>query len=420
MIPFILPLLLLQRQSPFALRDGDRVLFYGDSITDNQFYPQYVENYVLTRFPNLNVTFLNYGWSGDKVSGGSGGDIAKRLTRDVFPYKPTVVTIMLGMNDGQYRAWDESVFRIFATGYERILADLKANGAPRVTIIQPSPFDEVTMPASISSGGYNAVMRRYGEYLAGLAQRTGSTLADFNAPVVDLLTKARAIDAENARKLIADRVHPSTAAHLVMGNALLKSWRAPSLVCATLINASTGKASITNTTIRDYKTARGLLTWRQLDGALPVFFDKSLPGVSLVMKSSRVFDDVNQQPLKITNLRQGTYELVIDNESQGRFSAEQLRAGINLAELNTPMMKQSASVATWTARRQYLRQTMWRSILVWSEGLNLPQRDDAISGLEALEDDIVDRQRQAAKPVWRVFKILRAETSVAGKRRANR
>src|SRR5215218_573602 len=97
MIPFLLPVALLQGTGGFALHDGDRVLFYGDSITDNQFYPQYVETYVVTRFPNMRVTFLNYGWSGDKVGGGGGGDISTRLRRDVFPHKPTVVTIFLGM-----------------------------------------------------------------------------------------------------------------------------------------------------------------------------------------------------------------------------------------------------------------------------------------------------------------------------------
>src|SRR5579862_2107484 len=136
MISFLLPAAMLQ--SNFALHDGDRVLFYGDSITDNQFYPQFVETYVVSRFPNMKVSFMNYGWSGDKVSGGGGGDIARRLDRDVFPFHPTVVTIMLGMNDGLYRAWDDNTARTFETGYEHILGELKSHGNPRVTIIEPS------------------------------------------------------------------------------------------------------------------------------------------------------------------------------------------------------------------------------------------------------------------------------------------
>ena len=35
-------------------------------------------------------------------TGGGGGPIDLRLQRDVLSYHPTVMTIMLGMNDGRY------------------------------------------------------------------------------------------------------------------------------------------------------------------------------------------------------------------------------------------------------------------------------------------------------------------------------
>src|SRR3954464_4086878 len=83
----------------FYLKEGDRVVFYGDSITDQRLYTTYVETYVVTRFPKADITFVHSGWGGDRVGGGTGGMIDKRLKRDVFAYKPTVMTVMLGMND---------------------------------------------------------------------------------------------------------------------------------------------------------------------------------------------------------------------------------------------------------------------------------------------------------------------------------
>src|SRR5215468_5499364 len=91
-----------QEKSDFHLKGGERVVFYGDSITDQRLYTTFIETYVVTRFPSLNVRFVHSGWGGDRVSGGGGGPIDVRLQRDVLPYKPTVVTIMLGMNDGSY------------------------------------------------------------------------------------------------------------------------------------------------------------------------------------------------------------------------------------------------------------------------------------------------------------------------------
>src|SRR5579863_7717992 len=80
----------------FYLKSGDRVVFYGDSITDQRLYTTFIETFVVTRFPSLDVTFTHSGWGGDRVDGGGGGPIDLRLERDVFPYRPTVVTIMLG------------------------------------------------------------------------------------------------------------------------------------------------------------------------------------------------------------------------------------------------------------------------------------------------------------------------------------
>src|SRR5690349_3283225 len=55
-------------ESDFALRDGDRVLFYGDSITEQRLYTTYVEHYVLTHYPERHITFINTGWGGDQVT----------------------------------------------------------------------------------------------------------------------------------------------------------------------------------------------------------------------------------------------------------------------------------------------------------------------------------------------------------------
>ena len=90
----------------FYLHDGDTVVFYGDSITEQNYYNQWVELYAATRFPWMRVHFYGAGVGGDRVTGGGGGPIDQRLARDVFSEKPTVVTVMLGMNDGGYRVHD--------------------------------------------------------------------------------------------------------------------------------------------------------------------------------------------------------------------------------------------------------------------------------------------------------------------------
>ncbi|HKI69675.1 MAG TPA: hypothetical protein VKA67_08805, partial [Verrucomicrobiae bacterium] len=53
----------------FYLHNGERVLFYGDSITEQRYYPVAIETYVRTRFPNLQVKFADSAVGGARVTG---------------------------------------------------------------------------------------------------------------------------------------------------------------------------------------------------------------------------------------------------------------------------------------------------------------------------------------------------------------
>ena len=69
----------------FYLHRDDTVVFYGDSITEQNFYNQWVELYTVTRFPLMRVHFYDAGVGGDRVTGGWADPIDQRLARDVFP-----------------------------------------------------------------------------------------------------------------------------------------------------------------------------------------------------------------------------------------------------------------------------------------------------------------------------------------------
>ncbi len=78
----------------FALRDGDTLVFLGDSITAAHGYSKLVEQYTLLRFPERRVRFINAGRGGDTAVGG-----LQRLDHDVFSHGATVLTVAYGIND---------------------------------------------------------------------------------------------------------------------------------------------------------------------------------------------------------------------------------------------------------------------------------------------------------------------------------
>ncbi len=393
----------------FALRNGDRVVFYGDSITDQRLYTLFTEAFVRTRFPKLDVSFVHSGWGGDTVNGGGGGNVDQRLDRDVFPYRPTVVTVMLGMNDAGYRPFEQPLFDAYAKGYEHIVDRLKREDpGVRLTLVQPSPYDDVTRAPGFP-GGYNGTLLRYSDYVKELGTRNGATIANLNGPVVTMLQAANLKDAPNAQKIIPDRVHPGDAGHLVMAEALLKSWNAPDVVSSVVIeNGKVTQAQ--NAKVSGLSTANGL-AWTQTDGALPFPLNMGDPIIRLAIESSDFVEALNQQTLRVNGLS-GRYTLAIDGKVVGAFSADDLRDGVNLATMNTPMRVQAGRVLDLVRDRAEAHNQRWRSIqtngFLGPENAAMKEKGDVFKALDRYDVALDKAARKAAQPVPHRFTLAPA------------
>jgi lysophospholipase L1-like esterase len=360
----------------------------------------------MTRFPQMKVAFINSGVSGDRVTGGQGGSIDVRLQRDVFAYKPTVMTIMLGMNDGGYRAFDQETFDVYADGYRRIIEMVKqAVPGIRLTLIRPSPYDDVTRPVTFA-GGYNKVLTRYGEFVEELGRREGLTVADLNTSVVAALEAASRVSAESAQKIVPDRVHPAPGGHLLMAEALLKIWKAPVMVTAVEIDVPGGRVVRTdNTRVTDLETG-DRIAWTQVDGALPMPLDSENESVAVALRASDFVDALDQEPLKITGLTASRYILKIDSNDQGSFTKQQLAEGVNLATIRTPMAKQAAGVHDLTLRHDALHFARWRLVQLNLQNVQAVHTQAATEALDALEEEVIQQQRTAAHPKPHKYELV--------------
>ncbi len=402
----LLSVLALSAQPTPAIKPHDRIVFFGDSITDQRLYTTFAETFLVTRFPTWNLSFTHSGWGGDRVSGGAGGPIDVRLWRDVLPYNPTVVTIMLGMNDARYRAFDQTLFDDYEKGYRAIIATLKRRlPGIRVTAIQPSPYDDVTRPPTFE-GGYNNVLRRYGDFLAQLAAAEKLHLADLNTSVVAALRKANELNPTDAAKMIPDRVHPGPSGHLLMAKALLEAWGMPALVSELELDAARPAVVLARQSKAASLAAQGrTLRWTQLDDALPMPVDTKDPLVALAAKASDFHNALNRQILKVTKLAPGSYTLRIDGVPVATLPAAQWAQGVNLAELPTPMQDQAAQVHALTLQHAAIHNTRWRQVQVPLEKSNTPELLAALAALDQLENALVKEQRAAAAPILRHYEL---------------
>jgi len=386
-------------QAPFYLHDGDRVTWYGDSITEDGRYGAFVEMYVRTRFPKLDVRFSACGWGGDRVTGGGGGPAEVRIDQDFKPTNPTVVTVLLGMNDGGYVPWAADRDAAFATGYDKLI-QLMLAAAPkaRYTLIQSSAYDDFAHPTK----NYNEVLLKMGVHVKELASKYKFDYVDFNEPLAKALTQAAKDDAQVAFRMVPDQIHPQEAGHLLMAATLLKAWNAPSLVSEVTIDARTGDVVKTAGT-KVSKT--GTWEWKQTDDVLPMPMNLSDPAVRLIIDGTGLMDTLNDETLTMTGLQTGTYSISIDGHEVGKASADDLGKGVNLAKFPTPMMAQAFQIYGLVQQKVGLNMFEWRTV---RRQLGVaPHAGAASKDLQALEEDLAKKAQAAATPVTHTFAVTK-------------
>jgi lysophospholipase L1-like esterase len=399
--------------SDFAIHDGDRVVIYGDSITDQRLYSTFMEEYLLTRFPAWKVQWTQSGVGGDKVSGGAEGPIDLRIQRDVLPYRPSVVTIMLGMNDGYYRPPTPAVQKTYQDGY-RSMVDTILQGASgvKLTLIGPSPYDDVTHPTM----HFNEVMQQYSEFDRNEADHTHQSFVDFNAPVVDVLQKVKTAHPDLASRLIPDRVHPGEGVHWVMAAAILKAWHAPSLVSSVTVDAHGVKAAdVQNASVTEVKHEKKTdeLQWTAIENALPLPLPLSAtdPVSDAAIEAGGVEAALDQETLTVTELAAGSYALTIDDQPVATFTADALSHGVNLARMATPMLRQSQTLAWETEHRNALERQLFTLEAGTHEHPESAPEPEQQAMRQAIASSIA-QQRKDAQPVMHHF-ALKPVKSVA-------
>lgn len=377
-----------------TLHEGDRVVFYGDSITAQRLYTRFVEDIFLTRYPQMHVRFWNAGVPGDTVYGGYTGDMPARLNRDVVPHQPTVVTIMLGMNDGYYMEFNQKYLDVYKEGYRKLL-DALLSGIPavKVILISPSPYDEITHGTEFAH--YDEVVHRHSAFVKEQAASSHLGFSDFHQIETDLLNVGTRNNPSLAPLLIPDRIHPGEASHWVMAAVLARSLGLSPVVCSVQIDAVNGKTIATeNTEIADLKASGGTLHWTQTDKALPLPLPLDDEMIQFVLDISDLAT-MDRQLLSVSSLPAARYTLKIDGHKIASFTREQLSSGVNLALYATPMESQAKGVDGIELKRTKLDEA--RFILA-VEDAKIDNTTSVMSAIDTKDAALVAEQRKAAQP----------------------
>jgi lysophospholipase L1-like esterase len=226
----------------FFIRDGDRVVFLGDSITEQRLYTTYIEAYALSRFPNWKLSFRNAGWGGDTAwlrmrlgtdevqlfaaDDGKQTELVKRsvtfgLQRDVLPLEPTVVLVKFGMNDHYYQAFRPDILRAYVRAQTETARLLAAAGA-RVAFLTPQPIEEKRVDPD--QDVRNLALRKFSDALSDVAARVDALFIDQFDPYMAVMKASSASTIGRG-----DAIHPGPAGQTLMAWIILKGLGATPL-----------------------------------------------------------------------------------------------------------------------------------------------------------------------------------------------
>lgn len=372
----------------FFFKDGDRVVMIGDSITEQLLHSNYVESFVVSRFPRWKLAFRNVGIGGDTSTGGNA-----RVARDILPFRPTAVTITFGMNDGGYRRpYDPARLEAYRTGLEGMLRQLKQAGV-RTAVLSSSPVEKAEEGPALD--GYNRTLQKLARAAREVAQKGGATFVDQFHPHLEALDLARATDPK-LRINGGDPVHPGPSGQLLMAWAILKGLGAPSLVSHGHIDYGSGlPGTHLNCVSTSIKRRPNGMSFVRADELLPFWIP--VPARS-ILRWAPIVEDLDQYLLRVTGLPEGKYHLSIDGERCATVSAAELQAGFNLTLLEQGAIARQAEAVSDAvfAKNRYYHDAIFRGVVL---NRQVPENDKAamikerLQGLPALEAAIVEANR---------------------------
>lgn len=418
----------------FPLRDGDIWVMAGDSITAQHLHSNYFEAFCYARYPQLKFAFRNSGVGGHTIP-----STLARFDYDVAAWKPTVISVELGMNDAGGTP-TEKFIQNMQTWIERV-----ESVHARPILFAPSPVNDGSTLATLTAGNRNQRLHEYSTELKVVAEQHQLPYADQfhalldiwgqnkpNELVAELIGSTRQVAGndsvagvehlreflreQDARKqkaisLQGNPVHPGPCGQLMMAAALLQGLGADGFVSSVSLNADGKNFIAIACEVTDVKVADGGLTFDRLDECSP--FPIPDEAVTVLPMAPAVFE-LSQYTLQVTGLKYGDYTLKIDDVPVANLTAVQLKNGINLTAYSpeltptakNPIALQGKAILNAVAAKEGIV-GQWRSLSQRAHAAGAaPELQQQLADLTAKVEEADAKIRAAAKPVKHTFAIV--------------
>jgi lysophospholipase L1-like esterase len=294
-----------------------------------------METYLTVCAPELKITVRQVGWGGETAEG-----FRKRMAQDCLSFEPTIATFSYGMNDSHYRPYDDVNGLWYASNYTAIVEAFKAAGA-RVVVGTPGSLG--TMNRQGPSGGTlderNLNLCTMRDLDIRIAESEGVRVADVFWPMLQAAYEGeKRYGTTNGTTNLPfglpgpkDGLHPEFAGHLVMARSFLRALGLDGDIGTFSVDLAAGRAEASaGHKVESFANHELTITSTRYpfcdDG--PTNKTTSIrAGMALVPFNQ----ELNRLMLVVKNIGAPRCQVIWGNATNV-YSAEQLGAGVNLAD----------------------------------------------------------------------------------------
>lgn len=375
---------------------NDLWVMAGDSITAQRLHTNYIEAFYRTRYPGLNLRFRNSGIGGNRT-----GNVLSRFDYDVAAWKPTIVSVELGMNDVN-NGDDPAAYVKGMRDLVGRIRDIKA----QPVLISASPVNDGSLPGQWKSDR-NHRLDVYTDALKKLAGEEGVTFVDQYHPLLELWGKNMPQDADAGTtppagapaqsggkaapkkgstgriQLHGDAVHTGAVGQYTMAATILAALNVDREVSSATLKADGTVVDAKRCKISDASAQGGRLSFTRLDerGSWPID-PKAKEAVELLPSMA----DLSRYTLTVQGLPAGHYEVAIDDKPAATLTDKELSGGWNMSTVfQGALADRSVKVLDLISKLQGKLNNDWRAA---SKEKNQEKLAAAQSAIDECERDL--------------------------------
>lgn len=194
------------------LKDGDRIVFLGDSITQpRDGYVSIAEQMISALAPDVRVKCINAGIGGNKIT-----DALGRVEKDVIVHNPDWVTVSIGIND-VWHGENGTPLDLFKQLYDELAAKLTGQAATKLALFTTTVIGEEL------DNELNNKLVAYNDFIRETAKRHEALLVPMNEEFQKAISAWHKVG--SGLKYTADGVHMTPDGNYLMAATLLKAWK---------------------------------------------------------------------------------------------------------------------------------------------------------------------------------------------------